>query len=211
MEKNLSKRIRKNMESMETDQLLKILSENDRDSYSDDAFRIIREVLIERKVDLPPQKEFKDCPNCEMKSEISKEICKCGYNFVKPNLDEISLVKAKRRKKNRFSGLMMILFGIVALLYWLPSYAPDNFNSKDQTIKLILGIPPIMILIGIWKLIFGEAVKAPTGSPFDHILGDKNAKEEEDDIDFILCSSCGKQLFKEMNLKKCPNCNIELK
>ncbi len=210
METRWSKNIRKKMESMETEQLLKIYVEKDRTSYSDEAFNIIREVLIERQIDLPPQKEYKYCPNCMIGNEINQVICKCGYNFAQPNLADILLVKAKRKKKNRINGILMILFGIGALLYWLPGYSPQNFNSQDQIYRLILGIPPLMILIGLYKVIFGAAAKAPTGSPFDHVLGDKTAKEEEDDIDFILCPSCGKQLFKEMNYKKCPKCNSKI-
>lgn len=178
--------------------------DDDRNSYSEETFKIIREVLIERKVNFPPEKEVKCCPNCMMKIEINQKICHCGYNFVEKNLDEIYLVNKKRRRYNRLSGSIMIIVGGFFLLRWLPNY------QSHKTIPWIDGIPPLMILIGIWQLIFGASAKAPTESLFDSIIGNKNSKDESDDMSYFFCPSCGKQLFKEMKYKKCPSCNSSI-
>jgi hypothetical protein len=69
MNSSWSKHIRRNMESMETEQLLNILAEDDRNSYSEETFKIIREILIARKINPPPEKELKSCPNCKRESE----------------------------------------------------------------------------------------------------------------------------------------------
>jgi hypothetical protein len=193
------------MESMGTEQLLKILAEDDKNSYSEETFKIIREVLIGRKANLPPEKEVKCCPNCMRKIEISQEICDCGYNFAEENHEEIKLVKKKRRRNNRLSGVMMIVIGSFFLLRWLPYY------EYHKTISWIDGIPPLVILIGFWQLIFGASNKAPTESIFDSILGNKNSKDEGDDLPYLFCPSCGKQIFKEMNYKKCPSCKNVIK
>jgi hypothetical protein len=192
------------MESMDTDQLIRIFEENDRESYSDEAFRIIREVLIERQVELPPQKEYKSCPNCMKNIEVNQKICNCGYNFDENNLDEMYLVKRKRIRYNRLSGVFMIVVGGIFLLAWLPDY------YLHKTMPFIHGIPPIMILIGLWRLFFGASAKAPTKTMLDYILGDKNSKDEGDDMAYFFCPSCGKQLLKEMQYKKCPSCNSAL-
>jgi len=204
MDKGWSKHIRKNMESLETEQLLKILTEDDNKLYSEETFKIIRDILIVRKVNLPPEKEVKDCPNCMRKIEISQRICHCGYNFIKTNINEIYLVKKKRRRYNRISGAIMIIIGSFLLLRWLPYY------QSHKIVPWIDGIPPLMILIGIWQLIFGASAKSPTESPFDFILGNKNSKDEADDMPYVFCPSCGKQLFKEMKYKKCPSCKSDI-
>jgi hypothetical protein len=98
----------------------------------------------------------------------------------------------------------MIIIGSILLLAWLPSY------QTHKTIPWIDGKPPLMILIGLWQLIFGASNKAPTESMFGWILGNKNSKEEGDDMLYFFCPSCGKQLFEEMNYKKCPFCKSTL-
>jgi hypothetical protein len=211
MESRTAKHIRTNMEAMKTAQLLKIWIHNDTELYSDEAFKIIKEVLISRNVKPPLHKEVKYCQICSKRNNLNQRICKCGYNFVENNIDDILFIKAKRRKKNRFTGMLMVLGGIIWILSWWPSYSPGIYKIKSHTNQWILGIPFFMILIGLYRLIFAVAVKAPTKSVFDHILGDKNAKEDDDDIDFILCPSCGKQLFEEMNHRVCPYCEKSLK
>ena len=59
MGSRVGKHIRKNMQSMETDRLLEIWIDNDRESYSNEAFKIIAEAIAEKKVELPPQKDYK--------------------------------------------------------------------------------------------------------------------------------------------------------
>jgi hypothetical protein len=70
------------MKSMKTEKLLRIWIENDRDSYSEESFKIIEDVLAKRKVKLPSLEELKYCPICMKRTEINQKICKCGYNYM---------------------------------------------------------------------------------------------------------------------------------
>jgi hypothetical protein len=60
MNENLVKRIRRNMESMQTLELLKIWQDNDKEQYSEDAFEAVKQLLEDRGEKLPPQKEGKE-------------------------------------------------------------------------------------------------------------------------------------------------------
>lgn len=57
MHKKLLQEIRSNMEQKDTDELLNIWKENDKEQYSETAFEAIKQILIERGETLPPQKE----------------------------------------------------------------------------------------------------------------------------------------------------------
>ena len=50
--------IRIDLESLSSDELLDIWNTNDRGKYKEEAFLIVREILIERGVDVPPEKLF---------------------------------------------------------------------------------------------------------------------------------------------------------
>lgn len=149
---------------------------------------------------------YKDCPNCNKLLGIADGICQCGYNFNEPNLDIIRSIKRKRKFNNRIWGLGMILIGTLYLIIrW-----PDISNIDSNKHKFVYGIPTLLIMFGIYKLISGVALKSPTKSVFDNILGDKNAKDVTDDLEFIYCPSCRKQLFKEMQYQDCPHCGFKL-
>ena len=78
--------------------------------------------------------------------------------------------------------------------------------------KFIYGIPALLVLFGLYKLFFGRTLKNPTKTPFDPLLGDtEDTKDKHDDIPYTFCSSCGKQLLKELNYKHCPYCKTKLK
>jgi hypothetical protein len=55
MDQELREQIRGNFEERESEELLELWRENDRDEYSAQAFEVVREILIERGVELPEQ------------------------------------------------------------------------------------------------------------------------------------------------------------
>jgi len=54
-------------------------------------------------------------------------------------------------------------------------------------------------------------VKEPTSTTLDSILGaPKELKNIDDDIEYIICPLCGKQLLKEIKYKNCPWCKTSI-
>ncbi len=72
MHKKILQEIRLNMESKETDELLNIWQENDKEQYSEMAFEAIKQILIERGETPPPQKESLQIS--KQKQELTGEI-----------------------------------------------------------------------------------------------------------------------------------------
>lgn len=170
--------------------------------------------IIDNAIRLIPKKvkyhvaTQKYCSNCKRVVEINKGICECGFNFNEPNLKEIALVKHKRITTNRFIGIIMILAGTIFLILNWPSETSSRDTSMD---KFIYGIPALLVLFGIYKLFSGRILRNPTKTPFDSILGDtEDAKDVHDDISYVFCPSCGKQLLKELNYSNCPHCKMKL-
>lgn len=58
MNKMLIEQITENLRKKETEELVEIWKENDRNQYSDEAFEAIRQILAERGQTIPPQKQF---------------------------------------------------------------------------------------------------------------------------------------------------------
>jgi hypothetical protein len=76
----------------------------------------------------------------------------------------------------------------------------------------IYGIPGLLIIFGAYKIFSGRTLKKPTKSPFDSILGDSaHEKDESDELPYIFCPRCRKQLLIELKYKHCPNCGYNLK
>jgi hypothetical protein len=188
----------------ETAELEEIFYKN-RSDYTDVALSAIEKILNER-TDRKIGITHKYCPNCQIILNINENICKCGYNFESPNLEEIKRVKQKRKVKNQIFGLIMIGLGVVALIVAL-----SLENVEENNKKFIYGIPGMIIIIGIYTLFTGRVVKEPTGTTLDSVLGPpKELKNIDDDIEYIICPLCGKQLMKEMKYKNCPSCKTSI-
>jgi len=85
----------------------------------------------------------------------------------------------------------------------------SGFVSK---IKDIDGIPGLLIIFGVYKIFSGRTLKKSTKSPLDSILGgNAHEKDESDELPYIFCPRCRKQLLIELKYKHCPNCGYNLK
>jgi hypothetical protein len=170
--------------------------------YSDEAIQFAISEVRRRGL---KELTIKHCPRCRRPCNASLAICQCGYNFERPNLYAIEQVEKKRRRKNRIAGLSMVLIGGLFLFFQLPS--PGEAMRTNDASNFALGIPVLMILIGLYKLLTASVVRNPTKSPLDAVLGDsKTEKAEADEIEFFLCPSCGEQLLTELKGKRCPRC-----
>jgi hypothetical protein len=167
----------------------------------------IKNLGTKQNQDKYDKSKYKVCTNCNKLVDIADGICQCGYNFNEPNLDLIRSIKRKRKFNNRIMGLAMISIGTIYLFVKLPADLSNFDPNKD---KFVYGILGLLIIFGIYKLISGAALRSPTKSGFDNILGDKNAKDVTEDLEYIYCPSCRKPLFKEMQYQDCPHCGFKL-
>lgn len=122
---------------------------------------------------------IKHCPRCRRGCEGNVAICQCGYNFENPNLYAIEQAEKKRRRTNRIAGLSMVLIsGLYLFLQILVAGEPMRINESS---KFTLGIPVLIMLIGLYKLLSGAVVRNPTKSPLDAVLGDSETEEGQGD------------------------------
>lgn len=174
--------------------------------YNDEAIQFAISEVRRRGL---KERNIKHCSRCRRPCNANVAICQCGYNFEKSNLSAIEEVEKKRRRKSRMAGLSMVLIGGLFLFLQLP--ASGESMRTDDASKFTLGIPVLMILIGLYKLLSAAVVRNPTKSPFDAVLGDSiREKAEGDDIEFFFCPSCGEQLLNELKRKRCPRCGNTL-
>jgi hypothetical protein len=128
-----------------------------------------------------PEIPVKHCPNCERPVPPEQDICVCGYNFEEPNMELIERIKLKRFRKKQIDGLVMVIIGVIGIIILLLG-----------GVKKPSGIPGILIVFGIYKIFFGNS-------------------HEKDDLPYMFCPRCRKQLLIELKYKHCPNCGYNLK
>jgi rRNA maturation endonuclease Nob1 len=166
--------------------------------------------LIPRKVKYHEATQ-KYCSNCKRVGEINRDICQCGYNFKESNIEEIDLLKKLRITKNRKSGIGMILGGIaITILFWNSILSALTDSSTKPVFLMFYYAPFILILLGIYKLITGNAFKSKH-TYWSFFSDPETSKNAADDITFVLCHSCKKQILVEMKYKNCPYCKSRLK
>lgn len=173
--------------------------------------------IIDNAIRLTPRKvkyheaTQKYCSNCKRVVEINRDICQCGYNFRESNIKEIDLLKKLRVTKNRKSGIGMIIGGIaITILFWNTILSAVTDSSTKPVLLMIYFAPIILIILGTYKLITGNAFKSK--DTYWSIFSDREtSKNTADDIPFVLCPACKKQILVEMNYKNCPYCDAKLK
>jgi hypothetical protein len=123
--------MRRHFESQETDNLIKIYEENDREQYQDCVFEVISQILTERGAMLPRQKKPKTGPPKGMGSEF--ELLRKG-NFS--SADEV--VKASHF--STILGFSTFWLGILdAISFGLLTRGADGF-----------GMALLLFFVGLW-------------------------------------------------------------
>jgi len=116
MDEKLVQQIRKNIEPKETEELINIWEENDREAYSEEAFEAIKQVLLERVSELPSQKIVQ-----ESSKDIPFPQVGNGYIF---GILLFLLFTAKFPIAVKTSSFLVILIGlticiaIATIFYW---------------------------------------------------------------------------------------------
>ncbi len=185
-----------------TKELEGILYRNSSD-YSQEALKAIK-IIFDSRTDKSIGIRNKFCPNCERTVKIDQTICQCGYNFKENNIKEIQHVKQKRIIRNRIAGAIMIILGI----YW--SISKWTYLTQDKN-RFLLGLIGFIIIYGIYNLFSGKKVKLKGTYKYTDLLStQKSLTNSTEDISYTICSTCGKQLFAEMNYEQCPRCGTKI-
>ncbi|HCR71911.1 MAG TPA: hypothetical protein DIW23_10745 [Anaerolineae bacterium] len=127
MNKELREQIYKNLNIKETDELLDIWQTNDRVEWSDLAFEVLEEILKQRKVKLPKQKE----PITEYKEEDE-------------NLEEWETKLLDKEDQPEFYDVLEVLS------------LKDNINKVTKAAVIIIIVTRLLNTYVIQSLIIGE-------------------------------------------------------
>lgn len=134
MNKSLIASIKSHMEEKETEELKNIWIENDRERYSDEAYEAIKELLIERGVDPPEQKDH-------ALEEIK------NYQF-----------EVKRHKIRKFyilsNFIATVIIGVIFPIIWFSGMGESigyNIGLSDTAV-VVIGI--VAIITGLGGIIF---------------------------------------------------------
>ena len=140
MDENIIKDIQNNMTAKKIDELLDIWKENDRNEWSDEAFEAIKRVLIEKKVELPAQKN-----NFE-EVKVDKAIIKCPRCYSQ-NI---------RKKPSWFSATFYTILFVVVMIFGQTMVTVD---THDRIAAGAIALAVVLFLPAIYfpaKKIFGS-------------------------------------------------------
>ena len=164
MNMKLSDRIRANYNKKPTSELLEIWKNNNREEYSDEAFEVVEQILVERNEPLPEQDEHIEYVEY---SHISQE---------------------EQKKLIRKAGVSSLLWGAINITYWYINYLDikDLIMARFSEIKPLLwfalyGILPIsvlMIFIGFMGLLFRKPIAVLLNGLFLLFIGLWNLTSE---------------------------------
>jgi hypothetical protein len=126
------------MEEKETDELLQIWEANDRSDYREEAFGVIREVLVERGVDLPRQKPSSVGPTSEQDRRSSGGF----FSFRR-------MVSAK---------IVKILYSLGALLITITGLWIIAVGFEDGILMRSAGIAVVILGNLAWRLVCEAAI-----------------------------------------------------
>lgn len=190
-----------------TEELEEILYRN-HSEYSEEALHAVEEILrsrADRRVGIT----HKYCPNCRRNLDIAQAICECGHNFAVENSDDINAVRRKRIRNHRVMGVVMIVGGAVLFIGGTVVFLSHTTHTESD--KYLVGIPLLIVAFGIYKLLTGNPVKGDSITHTVTLLNERDEKDIDSDMPFMVCTGCGKQIFLELGHKKCPQCGQVLK
>lgn len=128
LNQQLVKDIHRNMDLMSTEELMQIWELNDRSYYSDEAFEVIHQLLIERGQNVPEQQQESQHYREMMDTIEEKE------DFFAP--------EKKGIEKGVLGGIIMMA---IAIIWFVGGYSAGY----------IFYYPPILFLIGLYALLKG--------------------------------------------------------
>jgi len=160
--------------------------------------------LIDSRADRTVGISNKYCPVCKRLVLNETELCNCGYNFVKPNLTSIAEIHSVRAQKSKSFAVGSIIIAIAMMCF----YWPVNLPPEKKVFELwYYGLPSLLIMHGVYRLISGKNLRRDgILSQFTTYAG----KDVDEDLPYILCPKCKKQILIELEHSRCPSCNTLL-
>ena len=145
--------------SRETEDLLEIWHENDREEWSDTAFEVIKQILTERLGEIPPQKEFSPETRDDKDSEEDTELAEGLEEWEAKALDDedqrefydtLEVITLKRNIDKTLKGVIVvyILSGITTFS-WMKSLVGSYFQGDYRFSLLINLIAWVLVGLGI--------------------------------------------------------------
>lgn len=142
------------MRQKETDELLRIWARNDRAEWTAEAFEVIRQVLEERQVEVPPQGEpLEEGGEPEEESEQSlAELWAILAEKEPPEFYNAKEVLALVQRMQKFAKIALVVTVITALPYLLTyQYTVHTYFSMDPDKSWLAWI----IALVFWVLLAG--------------------------------------------------------
>lgn len=219
--------LREQFEPMENERLLEIWQANDRNEYSDEVYTVIRDILKERKIEIPDQKMIQ-AREAEEGKKKGPRCVKCGnpdpilFDFyfgedeTSPQAVLAPVCEACGSGR-KWMIIGLVILGIPVLLFLLTKTLGAKAmheNATLITISLLVGIPamfkanprPLARQIA-WKIAekqlhekFGIENSSPLGFKEEEIK--KNWKLWPK---WKLCQHC--RILVEADAEICPSCN----
>lgn len=124
MDKKMVKQIRENMINKTDDELLQIWKENDHERWSGSAFEAIRQILIDRKIELPPQNILQVKPKSTI--PIEKEACKPSSHIIPLPMNDFG-ERAKQEIEKNFKTCT------VKGIYLMSSIPAEKLSNAKAT------------------------------------------------------------------------------
>jgi hypothetical protein len=131
MDEKIQDSVRKSMQEKSSGDLIQIWEKNDREEWSDETFKIIREILTERRIELPPQKE----------------------PFTEEEFSE-----AKKIKSIKTAIKVLILWGCINIFFWLISHSENWATMRRMLASMNIWLWILLyggLIIGLMLLICG--------------------------------------------------------
>src|SRR5258708_34749823 len=150
MTENEKKSLRQKMQEKDTEELLEIWKKNDRTEWTDIAFEVIRETLIERTGEVPPQNEFSS--NLRELDESEAD----GDTYHSPR--RIANIASIALPLSWFFLAWGIVFAVAMVIQELPRLGYDLNNLAIPSLLSALFVPSLPILLGILLFVLCRAV-----------------------------------------------------
>jgi len=153
MSNELYNQIRNELNLRETEDLLEIWHTNDHEEWSDAAFEVVKQILIERLGEIPPQKDFVDETQDEADPSENDGLdeweAKLLDNENQPEFyDTLEVITLKANiDKTAKAVIIVYALGIFTSFQWFSSIVGSYFQNRVEFTLLIYFIT--FVVLGI--------------------------------------------------------------
>jgi uncharacterized RDD family membrane protein YckC len=210
MDEGMIESIRKSMSLKNTDELLKIWEENDRSKWSDEAFFIVKQLLLSRGEPLPIQNDYESIPVVKWSLRLANVLLDM---FVISTLGKIILLILPHTSEGYTTESVDIMFFLLGIFYYI------IFETLFQRTLAKFITKTKVIMVGGAKPSVDTIIKRTLIRYIPFILfsgsrgtwwHDRWTKTRVVDVSsVILCNNCKTTNLK--NTDRCNKCGMSLK